>query len=58
MKVKPSSLTQAIKGLYPVAITATEENEAACNLLVFMELLIEIDMEHGISCASESGRQP
>ncbi len=35
-----------------------EAQEAASNLLGFMELLIEIDREHGITRASESRGKP
>lgn len=42
-------LTESIQSLYSYPLSDTQTNEAARNLLGFMELLIEIDMEHGIT---------
>ncbi len=56
--MKKTDQTDNICALYSVSLSEKDAQEAASNLLAFMELLIEIDMEHGISCASESGRQP
>lgn len=41
-------LINLISGCYQQQLSGAEANEAASNLLAFMELLIEIDMEHGI----------
>jgi hypothetical protein len=56
--VKNASLTNTICSLYPVPPTDAEANDAANNLLSFMELLIEIDMEHGITSANGCEVQP
>ena len=45
-------LTESMQSLFPCPLSDAETNEAARNLLGFMELLIEIDMEHGITCAN------
>jgi hypothetical protein len=46
------TLTESIQALYPSSISDVEAKEAASNLLGFMELLMEIDREHGITRAS------
>lgn len=57
-KPTAQNFADAIKRHYPASITDAEANEAASNLLGFMELLIEIDMEHGITRTSNSEVQP
>ncbi len=48
------SLTESISALYPVPISDAEAQEAAGNLLGFLELLVEIDSQHkAASCKSE-----
>ena len=44
-----NALTESIKSLYPCPISDAEAQESASNLLSFMELLLEIDMEHGVT---------
>jgi hypothetical protein len=51
-------LTESIQSLYPCPLSDAETNEAARNLLRFMELLLEIDMEHGITCTNGCEVQP
>jgi hypothetical protein len=49
-----SSLTDSIRTLYPDPISDMEAQEAASNLLGFMELLVEIDNPHrGITSQHE-----
>lgn len=42
------TLIKSIRSLYPEPIDDREAKEAASNLLAFVELLIEIDQEHGV----------
>lgn len=58
IKMKNNDLGASIKSLYPSTITDAEAKEAASNSLGFMELLLEIDMEHGITRASQCEVQP
>ena len=51
-------LTESIQSLYPCPISEAEANEAARNLLGVVELLIEIDMEHGITRTNSCEVQP
>lgn len=48
------TLTQSIQSLYPRTISDAEAKEAVSNLVSFMDLLIEIDQEHGITRANGS----
>lgn len=58
VKMKRNDLSESIKSLYPSPISGAEANEAASNLLCFIELLIEIDREHGITRPHGSEGQP
>ena len=51
-------LTESIQSLYSCPLSDAETSEAARNLLGFMELLIEIDAEHGITSANGCEVQP
>jgi hypothetical protein len=51
-------LTESIQSLYPCPLSDAETHEAARNLLGFMELLLEIDAEHGITRANGCEVQP
>jgi hypothetical protein len=53
-----NSLTESIMKLSPAPMSDAEAKEAASNLLGFMELLLEIDAEHGISRTSQCEVQP
>ena len=54
---KRSDLAATICSLYPTPISDTEAQEAASNLLGFMELLVEIDTQHKVA-ASKYEVQP
>lgn len=58
VKMIEGELRESIKSLYPSPISDAEASEAASNLLSFMELLIKIDREHGITRANDSEVQP
>ena len=51
-------LSATISKHYSFALSDAEAKEAASNLLGFMELLLEIDAEHGITRASQCEVQP